>query len=62
MLEDAFKAIEEMITSKAVVETIRFNKRTVTLKLKGQPSEVYGYRSAEDILESIEFAEKQLKK
>lgn len=62
MLEEAFKNIQEMITSKEFVETIRFNKLTVTLKLKGQPAEVYGYRSAVEILESIEFAEKQLKK
>jgi len=62
MLEEAFKNIQQMVTSRKVVEQIRFNKLTVTLKLKGQPAEKWGYGSAIDILESIEFAEKQLKK
>jgi len=61
MTQGAFDAIR-ILTSKDVVETIRFNKLTVTLKLKGQPAEVYGYNSAVQILESIEFAESQLKK
>lgn len=61
MFEDALKAIREL-TSKEVVETIRFNKKTVTLKLKGEKAQSYNYRSAFDILEAIEFSERQLKK
>jgi len=61
MLQDAFDQIR-LLTQKEVVEQIRFNKLTVTLKLKGQPAEVYGYNSATEISDSIEFAESQLKK
>jgi len=61
MLQDAFNALR-LLTASNAVETIRFNKKTVTLKLKGEPAQVYGYRSAVEILESVELAEKQLKK